>query len=165
MGVYGTPLFKFDDVPAEARLSPEWLKHQPFAQLPYLEDTDKGIDLFESRAIVKYIGLVANSPLVPDPRRDDLVTWAKFEQACSVEYSDFEPSAVSLFIELGIKAIFNQPPLEVLVEQHKATLEKKLQGYERMLSSQAYLAGDKMTVADLFHLPHGAECVKAMVQS
>ena len=31
----------------------EWLKHQPFGQMPWLEDTENGVELFEARAIAK----------------------------------------------------------------------------------------------------------------
>lgn len=41
------------------------------------------------------------------------------------------------------------------VETLKATLAKRLPGYERILAKQKYMAGDKLTVADLFHLPYG----------
>jgi glutathione S-transferase len=33
--------------------SPEWLENQPFGQMPYLEDTENGFVIYESRAIVK----------------------------------------------------------------------------------------------------------------
>lgn len=35
-------------------------------------------------------------------------------------------------------------------------LNAVLEGYERVLSKQPYLAGDKVTLADLYHLPYGA---------
>jgi glutathione S-transferase len=44
-----------------------------------------------------------------------------------------------------------------------ATLEGKLQGYERVLARQRYLAGDEVTLADLFHLPMGARLEPAGV--
>lgn len=36
-----------------------------------------------------------------------------------------------------------------------AQLEPKLDVYEQILSKQKYLAGDELTLADLFHLPYG----------
>lgn len=41
--------------------------------------------------------------------------------------------------------------MQALLVQLDATLE----GYERILSKQPYLAGDKVTLADLYHLPYG----------
>ena len=36
-----------------------------------------------------------------------------------------------------------------------AQLEPKLDVYEQILSKQKYLAGDELTLADLFHIPYG----------
>lgn len=36
------------------------------------------------------------------------------------------------------------------------SLALSLKGYEAILSRQAFLAGDQMTLVDLFHLPHGS---------
>ena len=46
------------------------------------------------------------------------------------------------------------------VNDLKATLAKKLEGYERILSKHKYLAGDRLTLADLYHLTHGTLAVK-----
>jgi glutathione S-transferase len=45
---------------------------------------------------------------------------------------------------------------EALVAALTANLEAKLAGYEAILSKHKYLAGDDITLADLFHLPTGA---------
>jgi glutathione S-transferase len=46
------------------------------------------------------------------------------------------------------------PTDEARVAELVARLENVLAGYERILSKQPYLAGDKLTLADLFHLPY-----------
>jgi glutathione S-transferase len=38
-------------------------------------------------------------------------------------------------------------------------LEGRLAGYERILGRQRYLAGDEVSLADLFHLPYGTKLV------
>lgn len=40
----------------------------------------------------------------------------------------------------------------------KGEFEDVLESYERMLSKTKYLAGDKMTAADVYHLP----CIRAL---
>jgi len=45
---------------------------------------------------------------------------------------------------------------EARVEYLATTLRQKLQGYEAILSKRRFLAGDELTLADLFHLPYGA---------
>ena len=67
------------------------LARQPFGQVPYTDDD--GLVLFESRAIGRY--LVAKyatgekRKLLPAPA-DDFARYALFEQAASVETSDFD---------------------------------------------------------------------------
>jgi glutathione S-transferase len=46
-------------------------------------------------------------------------------------------------------------PDEARVTEYITTLEGKLEGYERILAKQKYIAGDELTIADIFHLPHG----------
>ena len=45
---------------------------------------------------------------------------------------------------------------EARVTEFTTALEGKLEGYERILAKQKFLAGDELTIADLFHLPHGS---------
>lgn len=42
------------------------------------------------------------------------------------------------------------------VAQAEADFDKVLGVYEDILAKQKYLAGDELTLADLFHLPNGA---------
>lgn len=42
-------------------------------------------------------------------------------------------------------------------------LNQRLEGYERLLSRQAYLAGDQITLADLFHMPNGIQVLQVRV--
>ena len=46
------------------------------------------------------------------------------------------------------------------VASFKQQLNANLNIYEKILSKQPYLAGDRFTLADLFHLPYGAWLVK-----
>ena len=45
----------------------------------------------------------------------------------------------------------------VALQKHVDTLGAKLDIYEQILSKQEYLAGNEVTLADLFHLPYGAK--------
>ncbi|KAL1942988.1 hypothetical protein VTO73DRAFT_4659 [Trametes versicolor] len=134
--------------------APAYLALQPFGQVPYLDDD--GFTLFESRAIARYLALQYGGvgTLIPDPK--DVRKTARFEQAASVEMSNFEPSAVGLAIENLFKPMYGQATDTVKAEQLKTTLEGKMAGYEAILSKTQFLAGDEITLADLFHLPCGA---------
>ncbi|KAG8796552.1 hypothetical protein FRC12_019059 [Ceratobasidium sp. 428] len=152
-------------------------KKQPFGIIPVLEDED-GFQIYESRAIARYLVVKYGngSSLLPPPT--DIRKYALFEQAASIEYSSFDPPCSGLVFERMFAEKKGLKPNEAVAEKHHAALKSKLDGYERILSKQKYLAGDvssfdilfltKMadhssqtyTLADLFHLPYGALCYK-----
>lgn len=109
--------------------------------------------MYESRAICRYLAVKSGSDLVPT---GDIKTVAQFEQACSVESFDFDPYASGLITEKVFKKMFGGEANDTFVQKYDEVLQKRLVGYERILSKQQYLAGDKLTLADLFHLPYGA---------
>ncbi|KAH9056280.1 glutathione transferase [Lactarius vividus] len=127
-------------------------EHQPFGQVPYITQDD-GFELFESRAIGRYVATLGSGPeLVPtDPRAR-----AKFEQAASIEYSQFDPIASTISFEKVFKKYYGQETNEALVTDLIARLNVKLDGYEIILGKQKYLAGNEVTLADLYHLPYGS---------
>ena len=67
---------------------------------------------------------------------------AKFEQAASIEYSQFDPIASGIAFEKLFKARYGQTTNEAHVTELIARLEVKLNGYEVILGKQKYLAGD-----------------------
>lgn len=48
------------------------------------------------------------------------------------------------------------PPDEMRVAQAEADLHEVLAYYDKILAKQRYLAGEEMTLVDLFHLPNGS---------
>lgn len=117
----------------------------------------------ESRAIGRYIALkYANQGtqgLIPDS--SDFKATGSFEEACSLEHSQWNPSAEGLAWELVFKKYsipdLSLPSMNSLVyttrytgqeadsaaiAKHNATLAKKLDVYDQILSKRKYLAGD-----------------------
>ncbi|KAJ7657226.1 thioredoxin-like protein [Mycena polygramma] len=136
------------DYKAGEHKRPEFLKKQPFGQVPYLDDD--GFILYESRAICRYIAAkYPESGLIPSEPKANAI----FEQAASVELTNFEPSASKAGLHLYMKKQ-GLPFDQALVDEQIPILDKKLDGYELILSQHRYLAGDKLTLADLFHLPY-----------
>ncbi|KAJ7483864.1 glutathione S-transferase [Mycena galericulata] len=127
-----------------------YLAKQPFGQIPYIDDD--GFILYETRAICRYIA--AKHPaagLIPSEPK----AHALFEQAASAELTNFDPSAGRLALETVMKAKFHGVPADpVVVEKELAALDKSLDGYDRILAKQRYVAGDTLTLVDLFHLPY-----------
>ncbi|CAE6389414.1 unnamed protein product [Rhizoctonia solani] len=143
------------DLAKGAHKDPAYIEnYHPFGIIPVLEDED-GTKIYESRAIARY--LVAKygkgSPLLP--AASDAKAYGLFEQAASIEYSSFDPSASGLAFERVFGPMRGLEPNKDLVKKYVDTLDAKLDGYERILAKQKYLAGDTFTLADLFHLPYG----------
>jgi glutathione S-transferase len=67
---------------------------------------------------------------------------AKFEQAASVEYAQFNPIAGIILWEKVVKPRRGEAANEERVKELIPQLESKLDGYEAILSKQKYLAGD-----------------------
>jgi len=169
--IYGSPLstctrrvaivLKEKEVPYEVitidfakgeHKSAEYREKQPFGQIPYIDDD--GFILFESRAICRYIE--AKYPkqgisLIPT----ELKANARFEQAASIETADFEPSASGIGWEKAYKPHVGLKTDEARTLEHIEKLNGKLDAYEAILSKQKYLAGDDITMADLFHITLG----------
>ena len=83
--------------------SPEYLKKQPFGQVPYIVEDD-GFVLYESRAIGRYIATKYHgqgTPLIPEP--SDAKATALFEQALSIETSNFDAFASPIAYEKVLK--------------------------------------------------------------
>jgi len=139
--------------------APNFVAKQPFGQVPYLIDED-GFVLYESRAIGRYIALKYGKGSSLLPPSSDIKATALFEQAASIEQFNFDPFASGIVGEKVFKAYRGQTADEKRVETLSASLEQKMDAYEVILSKQNYLAGDHLTLADLFHLSYGVMVLK-----
>ncbi|KAF8645478.1 hypothetical protein AX16_007763 [Volvariella volvacea WC 439] len=140
------------DILAGAQRTPEYLEKQPFGKIPYLDDD--GFIVYESRAICRYIAekyADQGTPLIPN----GLKARTLFEQAASIESFYFDPYASNMVEEKLFKPYIGLTPDEEVWSKLNEALKAKLDGYERILGRQEYLAGDALTLADLFHIPYG----------
>lgn len=67
--------------------------------------------------------------------------------------SNFDPLAFGIANE---KLFKNGTADEATVAELVGKLQKILEGYERILSKSKFLAGDKITLADIFHVPYAS---------
>ncbi|KAH7106510.1 glutathione S-transferase [Auriculariales sp. MPI-PUGE-AT-0066] len=134
--------------------SPEHIALQPFGQVPVLTEED-GFILTESRAISRYIVMKHGKGSTLLPPADDIKAIALFEAACSIEVANFDQIVSDIVKEKVFKLWFGQKTDEARVAELFKALGPKLDGYERILSKNKYLAGDTFTLADVFHLPYG----------
>ncbi|KAK7434764.1 hypothetical protein VKT23_020042 [Stygiomarasmius scandens] len=141
--------------------NPTYLEKHPFGEIPYIDDD--GLILYESRAICRYLEAKwsnKGSKLVPSP--SDLKAYALYEQAASIETSNFDPFASKAVSQAIFNPLFRGLPKDqVQYEEALKTLSLKLDGYEKILSKQKYLAGNEITLIDLFHLPYGSLLTEA----
>jgi glutathione S-transferase len=113
---------------------------------------DDGFVLYQSRAICRYIAAKVGTPLIPT---GDIKAEARYEQAVQIEASEYDGDVQKLVFQRVFTPMFGGTPDEALVQQLAARLEGKIRVYEQILSKQKYLAGDNLTMADLYHLPFG----------
>ncbi|TCD67951.1 hypothetical protein EIP91_011752 [Steccherinum ochraceum] len=144
------------DVANHAHKAPDYLKIQPFGQIPYLDDD--GFILYESRAISRYVAAKyrtsAGSALLPDVYTETQ-KYAKFEQAASVEAWNFDFYAANAAAEYIFKPKHGGVTDEARGKELLEGLGRTLDVYDGILASQKYLAGDDITLADLFHIGYG----------
>jgi len=135
--------------------APSYIANQPFGQVPYIDDD--GFILYESRAIARYIENKyrdQGNSLSPDP--SDIKATALFDQALSNEYSNFDPFTSKIVGERVFKKYRGLEANEATVAEYLERFEGKLDAFNVILGKQKFLAGDKITLADLFTLPYGS---------
>ncbi|CZR65033.1 related to glutathione S-transferase [Phialocephala subalpina] len=136
------------DFMAREHKSEAFLKMQPFGKVPVLEDD--GVFIYESRAIAKYIAkkFASQGTRSLMPADDDF--------ACSLENAYFDGPASRIAFEKVFKKMKGLGDAdETLVAKHVAELDGVFAVYDGILAKQQYLAGDEVTLADLFHLSYG----------
>ncbi|KAH9706013.1 glutathione S-transferase F9 [Citrus sinensis] len=142
---------EFETVPVDLikgeQRSPEYLKLQPFGELPVIQDGD-----FILYAIMRYYAEKYRSQgtelLGKTIEERGLV-----EQWLEVEAHNYNPAIYELTIQLLFSSKFGRPVDEKLVKESDEKLGKTLDVYEERLSKSKYLAGDFFSLADLSHIP------------
>jgi glutathione S-transferase len=128
--------YRVESVPFRAR-DAEHFSHQPFGQVPWLTDGD--ISIFESGAILLYLGERCEALMPADPhRRSDVIQWL-FAALNSVEAASLP---WSLFVFSGDTA--ETPGRKQLDEFLKA----RLTHLEAVLAGREWLAGT-FSIADV----------------
>ncbi|KAF8150160.1 glutathione S-transferase [Crassisporium funariophilum] len=146
------------DLKKKEHKTPEYLKMNPFGQIPLIDDD--GFVLYEQRAIGRYIAeKYANQgvPLIPT----ELKAKALFEQAASVETANFHTHAMQAVMEKFYKPMMGKETDMNVYNAAIASLSQKLDVYDAILSKQKYLAGDEISLVDLWHLPVGSSLPSA----
>ncbi|KAJ7071777.1 glutathione S-transferase [Mycena belliarum] len=133
--------------------TPAYRALQPFAQTPVMDED--GFILFESRAICRYLAekyADRGTALIPtEPKAK-----ARFEQGASIEFANFHPYAVPIIMEGLGKPLKGGATDKRVYDAAVAGLKERLAAYEVVLGTQRFIGGDEFTLADVFHVGHGA---------
>src|SRR4051794_37935384 len=104
------------------------LAHQPFGQVPALND--EGFEMYESRAMCRYINEKVGAKLVPA----DIKQRAAMEQWISVETSNFTPHAMKFIYQ----HVFGRPQEPAVIENAQKGLETALGIMDAHLAKSPY---------------------------
>lgn len=124
--------------------APAHLAHQPFGRIPAI--VDDGFEMFESRAICRYLNERASGNLVPR----DIKARAKMEQWMSVETSELTPHAMKFIYEY----VFKRPQDPAVLEAAGKALETTTAVLDHELAKLPYLAGAEFSLADVCFMPY-----------
>ena len=124
--------------------APPHVARQPFGQVPALEDG--GFELYESRAMARYINDKARGNLVPS----ELTGRARMEQWISIETCDFSGPAMKFIFQ----HVFGRPQSDEVLEAAQKQLATALDVMDAQLAKQPYLAGKEFTLADICFMPY-----------
>ncbi|KAK7031002.1 hypothetical protein VNI00_010236 [Paramarasmius palmivorus] len=129
-------------------------------KIPY-EFIEVNLFLFPDVAEHKTVAYKENHPFGKAfSVKSDVRATALFEQAVSIETTEFSPSAHKvehMLSDILLGVPFNQAKFDVAIAGFSGTLD----GYETILGKHRYLAGDELTLADLFHLPSAGRITQA----
>ena len=120
------------------------LARQPFGRVPAI--VDDGFELFESRAICRYLNERAKGKLVPNDAR----ARAKMEQWISIETSEFAGHAMKFIYE----HVFKRPQEPAVIEAAGTALEVTCSVMDKQLARTPFLVGADFTLADVCFMPY-----------
>ncbi len=135
--------YKRVDLRAGEHFKPEFLAVNPIGKVPAIDD--EGFRMFESNAIMRYLADKHNSPLYPKDLK---------ERAVVDMWLDFGSMHVGVALS---KVIYNRlfaPLRDIPVDENSLKeglkfLERFLPVVDGQLARQKYIAGAKLTLADI----------------
>lgn len=117
---------------------------QPFGRVPAIDDD--GFEMFESRAICRYLDQKLGGKLQPS----DAKARAKMEQWISVETSEFTPHAMKFIYQ----HVFQRPQEPGVIEGATKPLETACAALDKQLAQTPFLAGAELSLADVCYMPY-----------
>jgi len=131
--------------PSESK-SPEHLKRHPFGRIPSFEHD--GFSLYETQAIIRYLDQVFPEPaLTPDDPRQR----ARMNQIIGIIEWYFFPKAAApiAFQRIIGPVLLGLPTDEKVISNAIPMAQPCFAELDRLLGNQDYLAGDRISIADI----------------
>jgi glutathione S-transferase len=137
------------DIMQGGHKTPEHLARHPFGRVPAFEHD--GFGLYETSAITRYLDAVLpGTPLTPgDPKGA-----ARMQQAIAVVDNYAYGAMISaVVIQRVVMPMVGGTTDEAVIAAAMPTAEVSLRAFEDLLGDGAWLAGDKLSLADLHLAP------------
>ena len=132
------------DITKDEQFDPDFLEFSPNNKIPAIVDTDTGMRLMESGAIMIYLAEKLGSPLWPtdSKRRFDVLQWLMMQMG----------SVGPMLGQTHHFVKFNPGKAPYAEERYSKETARLYAVLDRQLSKQAYLAGD-YSIADIATWP------------
>jgi glutathione S-transferase len=136
-------------LPKGEHKQPEFLRMHPFGKVPVLDD--EGYVLYETRAINAYLDARLEGPALTPL---DAKTRARMEQWIHVANAYFTPLAGPMLVELLFRKYLGGDQNRAAIDQGRKGIGATFDVLDKHLSTAPYLAGDSLTLADIYWLPY-----------
>jgi glutathione S-transferase len=129
--------------------APAHLARQPFGKIPAFEHD--GLELYETDAITRYIDDVfEGTDLVPA----DAVGRARMAQAIGIINSYGYPAMIGqIVMQRMVMPMLGESPDEGAIAAAVPRAETSVAALEKLIDGHAYVAGDRLSLADLLLIP------------
>jgi len=137
------------DIFSGANTAPEHLARHPFGKVPAFEHD--GLALYETDAIIRYIDeAFAGSDLQPA----DTAGRARMAQAINIIGGYAYPALIGqIFIQRAVMPMVGNTADEDAIAAAIPQAETAVAALEKLIDGNAYLAGDRLSLADLLLIP------------
>jgi glutathione S-transferase len=134
---------------AGATKAPEHLARHPFGKVPAFEHD--GFALYETDAITRYVNEVFPGP---DLEPNDAHGRARMTQAIDVINSYVYPCLITqIFIQRAVMPMMGKSADEAAIAAALPQAETCVKALETLIDGNDYLAGDRLSLADLLLIP------------
>ncbi len=137
------------DILSGANNTPEHRARQPFGKVPAFEHD--GLELYETDAIIRYINeAFQGDDLVPA----DVVGRARMTQALNIVGGYAYPAMIGqIFIQRAVMPMVGNTADEDAIAAAIPQAETSVAALEKLIDGNDYLAGDRLSLADLLLIP------------